>query len=777
MSNEPHSAAMRPALQALMGDWPVALACLNASHRVEWVNRAFEALTGLTQAALQGRPIEDVLPPALPEQSWRSGHRPDGHAWHAREHWLERPDGGRWLTLLDMAALVPPGADAALHQMQLAVDLADVIIWRHDLRTGYINCSERGWKTMGRPPGPQGWTGQELLALVHPDDRIPLETAYRQALAGQGPVDVMTRYITQNNSWRHAMTRRVLQLDADGQPEALVGVAIDISERERVLAELHSAHQRFTLMADGVGIGTWWHDVATGENHWDERMWALRGLHPQPQAPSIEDMLNLVHPSDRAAVRQQISRPAEASRAPHYEFRVVLPDGRERWLASRSVQVLDAQGNTLQRLGANWDVTDARQAAAARHDQALAQRESQAKSELLARLSHELRTPLNAILGFTRLLITGQEHDTPASRQDKLGHLLSAGNHLLSLVNDVLQLARPEEDPNGPITLIDLALDELVAQSLPMLHWHASERQVQLTAAVPPLLTVRADALRLRQVVLNLLSNAVKYNRLGGSVHVTARGDGDLVHLDVVDTGIGMAPEQVDLAFQPFQRLSQPGAGVEGVGIGLAIVKSLVLRMGGSIEVSSQPGQGSRFSLTLPRGVQALRPSDAIANAPAMPLPSTPTVASAPTPLPFGASVPSGGLLYIEDNPVNVMIVAELAARRGQPAFFHAGTGAEGMALARAQRPRLILLDMHLPDCHGQQVLAWLKADPVTRHIPCIALSANALQDDIDHALAMGFAGYWTKPLDFAVFERTMNTVFGPPTQANAGSSIGQTGI
>jgi CheY-like chemotaxis protein len=227
------------------------------------------------------------------------------------------------------------------------------------------------------------------------------------------------------------------------------------------------------------------------------------------------------------------------------------------------------------------------------------------------------------------------------------------------------------------------------------------------------------------------------------------------VCLRVSDTGRGMSAVQLAQAFEPFNRLGLEHEGIEGTGIGLAIVRANVERMGGSVHVQSTPGVGSVFEVRLP-GPTSEPPGRAASAA---------AISSAPSQSPAGAAARarSGRLLYIEDNPVNALIVRELVAQRGNLTLEEADDGTSGIDRARSAQPDLILVDMQLPDIDGHEVLRRLRADAATAEIPCIALSANAMPDDIARALRAGFADYWTKPLDLQRFMRSLQAIFGDP--------------
>lgn len=671
----------------------------------------------------------------------------------------------------------PLGAGLNFEQLLLALEMSGVSVWRMDIPTGQVHVNEAGFRLLGLPVRLEGWHVDEMLQSVHPDDRALMVAGAHQARVERRPIEVLARFRHDDGGWRHVLTRRMAIRNAAGELTAFLGMAIDVTERLRDEQRLNEANERIALIARSAGIGTWEWNLHSGDSHWDEQMFLLRGLPPQPQSPTIEAMTQMLHPDDREHVGQQIERAMRGAGATQYEFRVMLPGGRVRWLASRSMPVQDDQGRVIRRIGVNWDITASREAEAQRQAKAVAERESEAKSELLARMSHELRTPLNAVLGFTELLISGGDALAPSARLARLEHIQSAGRHLLALINDVLELARPGMEATHPLQPVPL--DRLFAESLPLVETAAAQRGITLRSAPcePPGLAAHADALWLKQVLLNLLTNAVKYNRRGGWVDLSARAVGpDRLCISVRDSGHGMAAEALERAFEPFHRAAaRPG--VPGVGIGLAVVKTLMTRMGGEVTARSTPGAGSEFELwmalaaedaedALDSGFVSLSgsPAPAVAPAPRPPSPA-PAMPPAPQPAEVGAASPTEDrvLLYIEDNPVNVMIVQELSERWPGLRFHSAPDGSTGLRMATELAPALVLLDMQLPDLHGLEVMARLRADPRTQRIPCIALSANAMPEDIRHALTIGFADYWTKPLDFAVFSRAMDALFQAP--------------
>ena len=291
---------------------------------------------------------------------------------------------------------------------------------------------------------------------------------------------------------------------------------------------------------------------------------------------------------------------------------------------------------------------------------------------------------------------------------------------------------------------VDLA--RLLTDTLPLLEPLRAQQDLSTRCTVDGIV-VQADPVRLRQVLINLLSNAYKYNRAGGQVEVRGRAENGMAVLTVSDTGRGMNPAQLRQLYQPFNRLGIEREGIQGTGIGLTIVKALVEGMGGTVRLTSRADHGTLAEVRLPL-------------APPVPEPASPLPALAPAVA--GPLDPGRGLLYIEDNAVNALIVRELLRGRSDITLHVAADGASGVQMARREQPALILLDMQLPDGDGLSVLARLRADPATADLPCIAVSANAQPEDIPAALAQGMADYWTKPLDLAAFSRAIDEMFGP---------------
>jgi PAS domain S-box-containing protein len=671
-----------------------------------------------------------------PDGSWR-------HLFTRRV--AERDAQGRVVALagvsLDQTAHIAERerAQALARRIELVADATGVGVWTIENpgagEAERVDWNAQMFRIYGLPEdGPAPPVLEWMGARVHEQDRARVADERRRARKTGGPnFETSFRVVRPDGTLRWVVCRSHRD-QRDGRT-VLHGIHLDVTQQRALDVTLRLQEQRLQLATQIAGVGIWDRDLATEEVIWGEQMYRLRGLQPDdPRSPREIDEL-ILQPQALAERRRRIQRHLLDREAYEYEFEVRWPDGSVHWLASTGRAVRDEQGAPLRMVGLNWDVTQRRRAEAALRDMEAAERASRAKSQFLARMSHELRTPLNAMLGFAQLLQHDGAERLDARQRGRIEHIRSAGAHLLSLIDDVLDLAAVEADAL-PVALQPTPLDELVDEVRLWVAPLASE--LALTLHVQPSGGhVIADARRLRQVLGNLMTNAIKYNRPGGQVWVAARrsaapGDDGAPGwaLSVRDNGRGLSVEQQSHLFEPFNRLGAERDGIEGRGIGLATAQQLTRRMGGHLQAHSRLGEGSEFVVWLPESAAA-----AAAEARADPR----ALATAPL-----------SMLYVEDNPVNALVMRELVALRPNVVLRIVGDGVGGVTAALRDRPDLVLVDMQLPDIDGFEVLRRLRHQGSMARL--VALSANAMPDAAARARAAGFDDYWTKPIDFKQF-------------------------
>jgi len=498
----------------------------------------------------------------------------------------------------------------------------------------------------------------------------------------------------------------------------------------RVHDEVRRGAQRSSQLVDAVNEGV---ITLDGDGHiilFNRTAAALFGVSPdEAVGQSIERFIPDGLPGGgdlRAASPVPGDTAAGPARGVVHELNVPRPDG-EALPLEISLSELHTEDGVLTTVVIR-DMTDVHAARAERQARELVEAASRAKTEFLSRMSHELRTPLNAVLGFSQLMRHDAAQPLARAQDERLQHIECAGQHLLALVNDVLDLSRVEARQTT-MTLETVNLHDEVSESLALLSATALRSGVTLNAADVGVL-VTADRLRLRQVLLNLLGNAVKYNRAGGRVDVAWVSRCKDCQITITDTGCGMTPSQLAQLYQPFNRLGAESTGVEGTGIGLVIVRGLVELMHGHLQVDSVMGRGTVVTLTLPLADQ---PFACDTNCPL-----TPEAEERPL-----------RVLYAEDDLVNIELVRQIVSLRANTELRVAQSGALALAMAREEVPDVMLVDMHLGDMSGTELWRKLSRELLGRRPRAIALSADALPETIAAALAAGFADYLAKPVDF----------------------------
>jgi PAS domain S-box-containing protein len=642
---------------------------------------------------------------------------------------------------LDRASRLLGEREHALRQAQALLE--HVVTWSpmvmiRGLLGGSKGCyvSPNAGRLLGYPPQQIAETPGFWVEHLHPEDRDRFTTALEQAIqsrAAEFEQEYRFRHHDGGFRWLYGVTR--LEYD-DGRLVDTLGYALDVTvrklatdalrDREATLEAVISASPDIIAILDGDGrVG-----------YVSQAMQRITG-HPTDDRVGRNALSSeLIHPDDLERFAQAHQR-VLAGQDAEAMVRLRLRHADDRWI------FLEAHSRPLDGglLIVSRDVThqvaleeDLRQAKlAAEQAKLAAEQANQAKSDYLSRMSHELRTPLNAILGFAQLL---ELDDLTHDQRQSLRHILAGAQHLLGLINEVLDIAAIEAG-RMTLSLEPIAVADVVAETVSLIRPLANQHGILLDSPAHTCQEhVLGDRQRLRQILLNLLSNAVKYNREGGSVQVTCeQAPGERLRITVTDTGPGIATDSLEQLFVPFERLAGDQSGVEGTGLGLPLSKRLAEAMGGTLGLISSPGHGSSFwvELSLTQG------------------PVDRDDRQQPTPPPNQQPQPPPGtaltVLCIEDNLSNLQLIERLVSHRPGVRLISAMRPQLGLELAAEHQPDLILLDLHLPDMRGDEVLRRLKASPTTAGIPVVVLTADARPGLVNRLLNQGARAFLTKPL------------------------------
>lgn len=388
-----------------------------------------------------------------------------------------------------------------------------------------------------------------------------------------------------------------------------------------------------------------------------------------------------------------------------------------------------------------------------RHSKEVAEKSNHAKTDFLASMSHELRTPLNGILGFAQLLELNRKEPLSTSQKEYTKLIIGSGEHLLELIDQVLELAKIEAG-RYVMDITDVDILGLLDECLSIIKTTAAKREITVHRAVTScdVMIVRADETRLMQVMLNVLSNAVKYNHAQGSVSVSVEAtDDDRVRISITDTGLGIAADKQSGLFEPFERLGHENSEIEGTGIGLTITRELLLSMDGSISAQSVEGQGSTFMIDLPISkTQKDSVNDTV---------GVQTEEQSGDEM-VQKLTGTYSILYVEDNPANMALMEHILDMVPEYEMIAAHNAEIGIAIAEERCPDLILMDINLPGMDGIAAMKQLGGMEATKHIPVVAITANAMPKDIEDGIRAGFRAYLTKPFQVDRLFATLKEIF-----------------
>jgi PAS domain S-box-containing protein len=632
---------------------------------------------------------------------------------------------------------------------------ANIGTWEWTIETGDLFWSERIAPLFGYPVGELATSYENFLNALHPDDRQSVIDAVAACVERDAPYEIEHRVVWPDGTVCWLLERGAVTRDKAGKALKMLGVVQDIDKRKKAeLALVHSetklanTNHMLHLVMDSIPARIFWKDMDLRYLGCNRAFAADVGRSDPREIIGLDDLS--MPWSDWAELYRQDDRAVIASRQPKldYEEGQTTADGHKLWLNTSKVPLFDAQAQLVGVLGVYADITERKlseQALIAARE--AADRANQAKSDFLSSMSHELRTPMNAILGFAQML----EYDSEmtADQQDNVHEILKAGRHLLDLINEVLDLAKIESG-RIELSMEGVDLPTLGEDCRHLIQPLADQAGIDLRFELLAENSVFSDRVRLKQVLLNLLSNAIKYNRPGGSVRLTAAaGKPGYLRLAVTDTGTGIAPERLSDLFQPFNRLGAEASEIEGTGIGLTITRRLLDLMGGEVGVESTLGIGTTFWLELALGQTAKVGAGR-------------TVADS-----INANESpqrEAQVLAIDDNPANLKLIAQVMGMREHVHLLTAHTPELGIELALLHRPDLILLDINMPEMDGYQVLKVLQASAELRHIPVVAITANAMPREVERGKAAGFTDYLTKPLDIGHFLQVADALLDAAT-------------
>ncbi|GGY71953.1 hypothetical protein GCM10011613_16080 [Cellvibrio zantedeschiae] len=738
------------------------------------INPSFEKQSGLHNA--QGRFVRELVPNL--EVDWFTVYHevlqtgePARFEYEAKalHRWLDiytcrlGEPGSKKVAILFTDVTERKRSEQALREsderVRLATEATGVGIWEWNIAENYMRWDAQMFRIYGIEPTPDGLVKREdwLKHLLPEDRRTQLALDKAMTLRDRSSREFRIHRAGEKNEVRHIQSVETMRTDSRGRVESIVGTNLDITELKRTEAILRENERHLRAVIDALPVAIYTTDAEGVLTHYNQAAVEFSGRTPELGVDkwSINEKLYSPNgtpvPNDQCHMAIALKEDRQLLGA---EAIAARPDGSRIWFTAHPTPLHDAYGKLIGGINMMIDITERK-----RLDQVLlennielkkaknlAEKANRAKSDFLSNMSHELRTPLSAILGFAQLIDASNPPPTPSQKRS-VDQILQAGWYLLDLINEILDLTLIESG-RMPVSMETVSLPDLVRECETMIEPQALNRNITLSfPKFEQPVKVKADSTRLKQALINLLSNAIKYNRQYGAVTVTCvECETDRVRISVEDTGDGLPPEKLAQLFQPFNRLGKENSSEEGTGIGLVMTKRLVKLMGGNIHVKSTVGKGTTFSIDL----DVANESEIIE--------AEPQDFLEILPMPVKTDAPKRTLLYVEDNAANLTLIEDVLATRSDILLLTARDGHSGIELARVAQPDLILMDINLPGISGMEALRILSKDPITHHIPVVAISANAIPRDIEKGLEAGFFRYLTKPIKINEFMHTVDS-------------------